>query len=212
MHVRFFNCYNRKIVKKAFTITIGVDEVGRGPLAGPVTVGAFYFKKPIPKKELAGLRDSKKLSEAQRDAWFKKITAWKKEGTAMYAVSFVSAQTIDRKGIMFAIQHALNSSLKKLSVHPKKVTVLLDGGLHAPKEYVHQTTIIKGDEKEITIALASIASKVLRDRRLKKLATVFPKYGFEVHKGYGTKKHIQAIKKYGLSIEHRKTFLKKYTK
>lgn len=195
---------------------IGIDEVGRGPVAGPVCVAALQLR--IRNYELRikntkiPLRDSKKLSAKQREEWFAQIKKWKKEGIVDYAVSFVSAKKIDQIGIAPAIKLALSRSLLKLEFrHPmsKKTLVLLDGGLKAPTEYINQKTIIKGDEKEPAIALASIVAKVLRDRLMIKQAKKYPNYGFDSHKGYGTDFHYKNIRKFGITEIHRKSFLKR---
>ncbi len=191
---------------------IGIDEAGRGPLAGPVSVGAVAVKKTIynsrPKKEFKGIRDSKKLSEKEREKWFTKLKKFKDEKVINYAVSFSSAKVIDEKGIVFAIRRALARSLKKLNLRPGACEVLLDGSLYAPKEYKNQKTIIHGDDKIPLISSASIIAKVSRDRKMKRFAKKYPKYNFEKHKGYGTKAHYRAIKKHGLSEIHRRSFLK----
>jgi ribonuclease HII len=189
---------------------VGIDEAGRGPLAGWVAVGVacvFVDNKNF-KKFSRGVRDSKKLSEKQREEWFVKMTSEKKNGKFNFAVSFASAKMIDTRGLSFAIYHALASALKKLNLPQEETLVLLDGGLHAPKEYIHQKTIIHGDDIESIISLASICAKVTRDRKMRVLAKKYPEYGFEKHKGYGTKEHYRAIKKYGILEEiHRKSFL-----
>lgn len=190
---------------------IGIDEAGRGPLAGPVSLGTVL----IPSKSrlaLKGLKDSKQLSEKQREKWFASILAWQKEGKLKYAVSLIPNSVIDAKGISFAIRSGIAKNLKKLEVDPKSAEVLLDGSLKAPLEYVHQKTIIKGDEKIPVISLASIVAKVTRDRLMKKFGKKYPTYGFEVHKGYGTLLHRKAIKKFGASPIHRKTFLRNFDK
>jgi ribonuclease HII len=186
---------------------VGVDEAGRGPLAGPVSVGVVSI--PIKTKLLLeGLTDSKKLSEKKREEWFQKIQEWNREGKLQYAVSLVSSSIIDKKGIVFAINLGMSRCVRKLGVKPKQTLVLLDGSLHAPKEFLHQRTIIKGDEKISVISLASIVAKVTRDRYMVKLAMKYPEYAFDVHKGYGTLIHRMAIKKSGISKIHRKTFLR----
>ena len=187
--------------------TIGIDEVGRGPIAGAVAVGAFTFLKPEAKKLFRGVKESKQLTEEKREIWFKKIQQASRVGLVKFTVTFQSEKVIDTKGLSFAIKKALSTSLYALNIKPAHARVLLDGGLKAPKEYVNQKTIIKGDEKKMVIALASICAKVLRDRRMNLLAKKYPKYGFERHKGYGTKSHYVAIKKYGILGIHRQSFL-----
>ena len=190
---------------------IGIDEAGRGPLAGPISVGVFSIKDKKHLKKFKGVKDSKQLSEIQREEWFKRIREWRREGILEYAVSFSSSETIDSKGITYATYSALNRSLKRLEkkdfAFPQS-RILLDGSLYASSRYSNQKTIIDGDAKERIIALASICAKVLRDRRMKRLGKEFPEYGFEIHKGYGTKAHYRAIKKHGtLETVHRKSFL-----
>ncbi len=203
---------------------VGIDEAGRGPIAGPVSVCAlkldrnFQFLIPNFQKEYKlPLRDSKKLTATQREKWFTVIKQWQKEGILDFAVTLISAKEIDRIGINPAIQKALNHSLEKVSKSNIRhgvydVTVLLDGGLKAPREYKNQKTIIKGDEKEPVISLASICAKVTRDRRMCLYAKRFPKYLFETHKGYGTRKHYACLKKSGPCAIHRETFLVKFQK
>ncbi|MEY2664805.1 MAG: ribonuclease ribonuclease [Candidatus Parcubacteria bacterium] len=202
-------------MKKAPKYLVGIDEVGRGPLAGPVAVGACIFlvdpKSAIFKKHFAGVRESKQLSEIRREEWFAKILAARDIGLIEYAVTFVSERTIDTRGLSYAIRHALERSLRtvvKGIVDMNDVEVRLDGGLRAPVDFIHQKTIIKGDVKEPCIALASICAKVLRDRRMRTYAKKYPQYGFEVHKGYGTRAHYASIKKFGLTPLHRRSFLK----
>ncbi|MBI5126816.1 MAG: ribonuclease HII [Candidatus Taylorbacteria bacterium] len=186
---------------------IGIDEVGRGPIAGPVAVGACVLLVPRIALSFKNFKDSKKLSERQREEWFKRIYDAEKKGLLKTKVTFVSEKIIDSKGLSYAIRSALSTSLTKLKVSPQKSHVLLDGGLKAPAQYLHQTTIIKGDEKELAIALASIVAKVLRDRKMTQLAKKYPGYGFEVHKGYGTKNHYTALRNKGVSVVHRRSFL-----
>ena len=203
----------KSILLPKHTYIIGIDEVGRGPLAGPVAVGAVIFwGKAVPKKLRPG-KDSKKLSVRLREEWFTKIQMAEGCGELAYAVSFVSSKIIDSRGLRFAIRKALATSLqkvfKKRNVKAGECYVLLDGGLSAPAQFPHQKTIIKGDEKEPIISLASIAAKVLRDRKMCVLAKKYPNYDFEVHKGYGTAGHYKKIKQHGLSPIHRRSFLKK---
>lgn len=179
--------------------TIGIDEVGRGPIAGPVTVCACLISSDIAKK-YKGIKDSKKLSEAQREKIYEEV-----QNLVQYKVTSISAKEIDKRGLSFCIKKALAASI---SIFPKETKVLLDGGLKAPPEYKDQKTIIKGDEKEVCIALASILAKVTRDRYMRKMALKHPKYGLEGHKGYGTRKHYESIQKHGLTPLHRASFIK----
>lgn len=185
---------------------IGIDEAGRGPLAGPVSVGAVLLLPHFNVGELSGIRDSKALTEAAREAWYARMSAWRQEGSLRFAVAYTSAEKIDRLGIVWAVSSALARALRQLGADPDGSLVLLDGGLRAPSLYAQQQTIIRGDASEPVIALASIAAKVRRDRLMKRLAVQYPGYGFEVHKGYGTTKHRQAIGELGLCGMHRRSF------
>ena len=189
---------------------IGIDEVGRGPLAGPVAIGAFCVKKNFNFKKLLGIRDSKKLTAEKREYFLKKILELENKGEVDFAVSYVSAKEIDKIGISPAIKKALKNSLNKLNKNPDECSIFLDGSLYAPEEYKNQKTIIKGDDKIKVISCASVVAKVLRDRKMCLLAKKYPKYGFEIHKGYGTKKHCENIVKNGICLEHRKCFLKNF--
>jgi ribonuclease HII len=193
-------------------VIIGIDEVGRGPIAGPVAVGAFliYEKSFIRdvKKFSIPLRDSKQLSKMQREKWFEQITLWQDEGKCAFSICMVDAKEIDRHGISRAIKKALADTLSDLDVGEESL-IFLDGSLHAPVQFKNQKTIIKGDETISVISLASIAAKVTRDRHMAKIAKRYPKYGFEQHSGYGTEAHYLAIKKYGTTPVHRMSFLKK---
>ncbi len=196
-----------------FKTVVGIDEVGRGPLAGPVAVCALCLRlnnqnKTFAMAKVKNFRDSKKLSHAQRIKWLEKINEEKAKGNISYKVSFQSNKIIDKWGLSFAINKCLADSLKSLKIKPEECPVLLDGGLHAPAEYKNQKTIIKGDEKELAIALASITAKVTRDALLVRLAKKYPGYGLEKHKGYGTREHYKAIKKLGPTAIHRRSFLK----
>lgn len=202
----------KKAVKKHI---IGIDEVGRGPLAGPVAVGAiFIYAEHYLKvsKMFPVVKDSKKLTEKSRDAWLLKIFEAEEKGFLISSVRFVSSFEIDAEGIAPSIRKALARAIKKVKMFQpaSSLQILLDGGLRAPVFYEHQKTIIKGDEKELAIALASIVAKVARDRRMIKLGKKFPQYGFEKHKGYGTKGHYEAIEKHGITEHHRKSYLKKF--
>ena len=201
--------HNRGVKKKYIRYIIGIDEVGRGPLAGPVAVCALAAT-PHMLKHFRGIKDSKQLSEAQREEWLRLIKLHRGD-ELRFAVSMVSAKEIDAHGITLAIRKALASSLAKLDINPSDCEVRLDGGLKAPPQYKKQKTIIKGDEKESVIAMASIAAKVTRDRlmvRLDKKYAEYQLYGLAKNKGYGTAAHIFAIKRHGLSEIHRASFCK----
>ena len=191
---------------------IGIDEVGRGPIAGPVAVCAYSAKTRIdvPRQksgEKLKLRDSKKLSRERREEWFAHIEQWKAEGKCDFHVAIIPAKEIDKNGIAPSIRKAIAICLEKINADTGTL-VLLDGGLKAPSQFKKQETIIKGDESEPVISLASIVAKVTRDRYMFKQAKLYPKYSFENHVGYGTKAHYEAIKKHGLTPLHRKSFLK----
>jgi len=191
---------------------VGIDEAGRGPLAGPVAVGAAIVAADFDWTLVAGVNDSKKLTAKKREEIFKITKKLKVYGKLDYAVFMVDAKIIDKIGIVPAIKKALGKALQKVTgkINPKDLKVLLDGGLKAPDEYINQVTIIKGDGKEKVIGLASIMAKVTRDNYLIKISkekNLLP-YSLEVHKGYGTKKHRKAITTFGLSSIHRASFCK----
>lgn len=191
---------------------IGIDEAGRGPLAGPVAVGAVICSVSFNMRLITGVKDSKKLSEKQREEWFAKLKNLKKSGLVDYKVSLVGAKIIDKKGISFAVRKGIANCLKRLEADHRISKVLLDGSLKAPKRFSSQSTIIGGDDKIKLISLASVAAKVTRDRKMKKLAEIFPEYSFDIHKGYGTAGHLRAIKKWGKSPIHRRSFLRNFDK
>lgn len=182
---------------------VGVDEVGRGPIAGPVSVCAVTVPTHFDWSSIPGVTDSKRLSEKQRE----RIHGLACQLNIQYAVTHIDAEIIDTKGIVPSINEALAQSLSTLSLDFTKCKILLDGGLRAPEKYMHQQTIIRGDASEKIIGLASVLAKVERDRIMCELALMFPKYGFEKHKGYGTKAHYQALAHYGMSKVHRKSFI-----
>ena len=179
---------------------IGVDEVGRGPLAGPVTVAAVCAKSF---RKFRGIRDSKKFSEKQRGEWLKKINGT--QGLKI-SVSSVGPALIDRLGISAAARLAVGRCLKKLAIGRKPHAIVLDGSLYAPRTYLNQETIIRGDEKIPLIAAASIVAKTHRDKKMSRLSKEYPLYNFHVHKGYGTKLHRKLVKKHGLCDIHRRSF------
>ncbi len=200
---------------------IGIDEVGRGPLAGPVTVGVvvcevgLYARLKRDKRLPPVGKDSKKLSTGDREKYANvlKNLMKEKEDSIQCAVVHVSNTIIDSKGISFAIKKAmkagLDKSLKKLNIKPGNCEVRLDGSLKAPQEFTKQKTIIHGDEKEQIIAWASILAKVSRDALMTRLDRAHAGYELALHKGYGTLKHRAHIRSLGLSPIHRKSFCKK---
>lgn len=194
-------------MKKSPKFIAGIDEAGRGPIAGPVSVGVLVVEKKH-LRFLRGIKDSKKLSEKAREEWFFKIKTLSEKNIFRWSVVLVSEKIIDKKGISFAIRTGIHASLTKLKVG-ENTEILLDGALKAPAVYKYQKTIIKGDEKKPVISAASIMAKVVRDRHMKKISKKYPDYAFEKHKGYGTKEHYKKIKKHGLSKIHRRSFLKK---
>lgn len=200
--------------KQQPTWVIGIDEAGRGPLAGPVAVGVVLINKAKLQK-WGRIKDSKQLSPAKRAEIFAKLKKERADSQLDFAVSLVSAKLIDEQGIVWAIKKAMSRALAKLQTRTKidltKAEVLLDGSLVAPINFKNQKTIIKGDEKITIIALASIAAKVTRDNYMIRLAKKYSHYGFDVHKGYGTAAHYRALKKQGLSPLHRRSFLKRLT-
>ena len=183
---------------KGFNLICGVDEAGRGPLAGDVYAAAVILPKGL---IIDGLDDSKKLSEKKREALFDVIT----ENAIAYGIASATPGQIDEMNILNAVMYAMNEAVKKLS--PSADYALIDGniarGFSIPCE-----TVIKGDAKSPSIAAASILAKVSRDRECYVLDEKYPEYGFAKHKGYGTKAHMEALFKYGPCPVHRRTFLK----
>ena len=184
---------------------IGVDEAGRGPLAGPVSVGLVKIPADFDWALVPGVNDSKKLSEKKREVIFEIAKELAKQGSIEYSVKSVSAKSIDAKGIAPAIVRAIESGVEDLQLSPADCFIKLDGSLKAPKEFP-QETIIGGDGKEAVIGLASIMAKVTRDRYMLQQAELYPEYGLAQHKGYGTKAHREAIKKHGFTPIHRQSY------
>lgn len=186
---------------------VGIDEVGRGPIAGPVAVGVILIPKSFDIDEYIDVRDSKKHTEKQREKIYEYLKEKKEKGELNFKVEMVPSERIDSDGIVVAIQAALCLGLKELNVSTTEAKLLLDGGLRAPEEFIYQETIIRGDSKERAISYASIVAKVERDALMKELGKKHPEYGFERHKGYGTKAHFEAIKKHGMLPFHRRSFI-----
>jgi len=181
---------------------IGIDEAGRGALAGPVSVGVALIPTELTWDDFPNLADSKKLSQKRREEWLQKI---EEDDRINYAVALVDALEIDDGGIVPACTKAAHMALDQLSINKEDVKVLLDAGLKIDDMW-QQESFVKGDEIIPVIALASIVAKVSRDRFMENMANSYPEYAFEVHKGYGTKKHRESIALNGLSDVHRKTF------
>ncbi len=189
---------------------VGVDEAGRGPLAGPVAVGVALVPFDFDWGLIPGVGDSKKVSEKNREAIFLRAKELQKQGFLKYYVALISESVIDDKGITKAVAQGIAQCFSKLKCNPEETEVRLDGLLKAPEEFLIQETIIKGDQKEKVIGLASILAKVTRDAFMVRIAREYPQYGFDVHKGYGTLKHRNAILEHGLTEIHRKSFCKKF--
>lgn len=178
----------------------GVDEAGRGPLAGPVCAAAVILP---PHLEIPGLNDSKKLSDKRRRELFPII----QEQAVAYGIAFASEQEIDEKNILQATFLAMQRAMDQLSVRPE--LALIDG--NREKDFgVRVKTVVKGDSLSANIAAASVLAKVSRDDVMIRQAEQYPAYGFEIHKGYGTKAHYEALRKFGASPIHRMTFLRKF--
>lgn len=194
----------QRLWKNGYRTVCGADEAGAGPLAGPVYAAAVILP---PHAELPGLNDSKKLTTKKRDLLFDEICSIAR----CYAVVSVSAQEIDEIDILNARIKAMDSAIKALKIQPDMV--LIDGNRDHGKCYAIEAPhelLIKGDSRSANIAAASILAKVSRDRYMEELAQRYPQYGFEKHKGYGTKAHYQALDLYGPSPVHRRSFLKKW--
>ena len=181
----------------AFGYLCGIDEVGRGPLAGPVVAGAVILPKDC---DILYLNDSKQLSEKKREELYDVIM----EKAVSVGLGFSSPERIDEINILQATYEAMREALSKLSVQPD---VLLNDAVTIPGLPMKQVPIIKGDAKSVSIAAASIVAKVTRDRKMVEYDTVFPEYGFSSNKGYGAAAHIEALKKYGPCPIHRRSFI-----
>lgn len=191
--------YEREAQNNGYNAVCGVDEAGRGPLAGPVFAAAVILPQGL---AIEGIDDSKKLSEKKREALYDEI----KSLAVAFNVAFAAEKEIDEVNILNATFLAMKRAVGGLSLRPD--LVLVDGN-RAPALELPTKTIIKGDSLSVSIAAASILAKVERDRLMKKLSEKYPDYGLEKHKGYGTKMHVEAIKRHGPAEVHRKSFLKK---
>ncbi|MBQ4536325.1 MAG: ribonuclease HII [Lachnospiraceae bacterium] len=190
--------YEKKYAEYEFIC--GIDEVGRGPLAGPVVAGAVILPKDC---DILYINDSKQLSEKKREELFEEI---EKKAIAC-AVGFATPERIDEINILQATYEAMREAISKLSVQPG---ILLNDAVNIPGITIPQVPIIKGDAKSISIGAASIYAKVTRDRLMVEYDQIFPEYDFAGNKGYGSAKHIEALKKYGATPIHRRSFIKNF--
>ena len=192
--------YDSDIRNGGIQLLCGVDEAGRGPLCGPVYAAAVILPEGV---DIPGLNDSKKISEKKRELLFDEIC----EKAIAYSVAFSTVEEIESLNILQATMLAMKRAVDGLGVKPDKI--LIDGN-RIPKDLPSEASfVIKGDALSATIGAASILAKVSRDRELRELDKKHPEYGFAKHKGYGTAAHYEAIRKYGILPEHRKSFLKK---
>ena len=196
--------FERDLWSREFTLVAGVDEAGRGPLAGPVVAAAVVFPANWGSggfdERLTDLNDSKQLTEAQRENFFQIITT---HPDLNYAIAIVDAPTIDRINILQATHRAMNEALAKLQPQPQHVLV---DGRPVKSMTLPPTALVKGDSRSYSIAAASVLAKVTRDRMMLEFDTKFPDYGFAEHKGYGTPQHLAAIQKLGPCAIHRMSF------
>lgn len=183
-----------------YSYICGIDEAGRGPLAGPVVAGAVILPKDC---DILYINDSKKLSEKKREELYDVIM----EKALAVGVGMASPQRIDEINILNATYEAMRQAIQNLKVSPD---ILLNDAVRIPQVDIPQVPIIKGDAKSISIGAASIIAKVTRDRMMKEYAGIYPEYGFEGHKGYGCASHIEAIKTHGPCPIHRRSFIKNF--
>lgn len=188
-----------EIYAEGFDLICGVDEAGRGPLAGPVCAAAVILSRDI---EIAGLNDSKKLTDKKRETLYDVIC----ENAVTYGIAFASVEEIESINILNAAMLAMNRAIEKLEPRPQ--LALIDGNCNSAIN-IPSRCVIKGDAKCADIAAASILAKVTRDRYMLEMAEKYPEYHFEKHKGYGTKLHYEALREYGPSEIHRPSFLRK---
>lgn len=191
--------FEHKAHEDGYAVVCGVDEAGRGPLAGPVYAAAVILPDGL---EELGINDSKKMTEKKREALFDIIT----DNAIAYGIGFATETEIDEINILNATFLAMRRAVEAMGVKPD--LVLVDGN-RKPNTGYEEMTLVKGDAKSISISAASILAKVRRDRYMKDLAERHPEYKFEQHKGYGTKLHYEMIEQYGILPDHRRSFLKK---
>lgn len=191
----------KKLHQDGFENICGIDEAGRGPLAGPVVVAGVIMPRD---SMIEGVNDSKKVSEKKRELLYDEII----EEAISYSVSIIGQDVIDEINILNATKQGVTSVVKGLDVRPD--LIIIDALQHIDTDGIKYESIIKGDAKCYSIAAASIIAKVTRDRIMREWDNVYPQYGFVQHKGYGTAKHIAAIKEYGLCPIHRRSFTKNF--
>ena len=193
--------FEHDMMNQGYEVICGVDEAGRGPLAGPVCAAAVILPKDL---EIPGLNDSKKLTEKKREALYDIIT----EQAVAYGIAMASEHEIDEINILQATFLAMKRAVEALPVKPD--FVLIDGNREPDLGDLPLKTIVKGDSRSANIAAASILAKVTRDRYMMELGQEYPMYGFAIHKGYGTQKHYEALREFDACPAHRRSFLKKF--
>lgn len=189
-------CYEDEARRQGCAIIAGIDEAGRGAWAGPVVAGLVILPDDI---FIAGLDDSKKLAEKKREALYEEIT----DKALDISVGLSTSSVIDKKNILKATYMAMKKAVSTMKMRPDMIFI---DGRPVPDMGFSQMSIVRGDSKSVSIAAASIIAKVTRDRMMKEFAILYPEYGFEKHKGYGTKLHMKTLDKYGICPIHRKTF------
>ncbi len=193
--------FEHELIELGYELICGVDEAGRGPLAGPVCAAAVILPTDL---EIEGLNDSKKLTEKKREALYDIII----EKALAYGIAMVSEKVIDEINILQATFLAMKGAVEAMELTPDYV--LIDGNREPDLGQLAVKTIVKGDSRSANIAAASILAKVTRDRYMMEMDREYPQYGFAVHKGYGTKKHYEALTEHGHCPIHRLSFLKKF--
>ena len=191
----------KDLYKKGFKNICGIDEAGRGPLAGPVVIAGVIMPED---SMIEGVNDSKKVSEKKRELLYDKII----EEAISYSVAVIGQDVVDEINILNATKQGVTNVVEELDVKPD--LILVDALTHINTKGIPYDSIIKGDAKCYNIAAASIIAKVTRDRIMRQWDEIYPQYGFVNHKGYGTAKHIQAIKEYGPCPIHRRSFIKNF--
>lgn len=193
--------YENELRNQGYKNICGIDEAGRGPLCGPVVAAAVILDKDV---IIEGVNDSKKISEKKREELYDKII----DSALSVGVGMADIEEIENLNILGATKLAMTRAVENLKIKPDYV--LIDGNQNVKSISIKQNTLVSGDSKSLSIACASIIAKVTRDRLLIKMDEKYPEYGFAKHKGYGTKAHIEAIKKYGITDIHRPSFCKKF--